>query len=144
TVAEYVTEGWPRIAGCGLRLFERQEAAWLRHADLYTPEEIEGANADPVFTEFLRPRGLGHGAGTGIWVPTGDRIAVVVERRWDRGIPEPELMRRLDSLRPHLARAAFLSARLALERPSTLTRALETVAPPAPVLRPPPHFLSPN
>lgn len=144
TVAEYVTEGWPRIAGCGLRLFERQEAAWLRHADLYTPEEIEGANAEPVFTEFLRPRGLGHGAGTGIWVPTGDRIAVVVERRWERGMPEPELITQLDSLRPHLARAGFLSARLAIERLGTLTRALETVGLPAAVLGPAGRLLAAN
>ena len=144
TVAEYVAEGWARIAGCGLRLFQRQEAAWLRHVDLYLPEEIEGAKADPVFTEFLRPRGLGQGAGTGIWVPTGDRIAVVVERRWERGIPEPELMSQLDSLRPHLARAAFLSARLALERPSTLTRALETVGLPAAVLGPAARLLGAN
>jgi DNA-binding CsgD family transcriptional regulator len=144
TVAEYVAEGWPRIAGCGLRLFERQEAAWLRHADLYTPEEIEGPNADPVFTEFLRPRGLGHGAGTGIWVPTGDRIAVVVERPWERGTPEPELITQLDSLRPHLARAAFLSARLAIERLGTLTRALETVGLPAGVLGPAGRLLAAN
>lgn len=144
TVAEYVAEGWPRIAGCGLRLFERQEAAWLGHVDLYTPEEIEGANADPVFTEFLRPRGLGHGAGTGIWVPSGDRIAVVVERRWERGIPEPELITQLDSLRPHLARAAFLSARLALERLCTLASALETVGLPTAVLGPAGRLLATN
>jgi DNA-binding CsgD family transcriptional regulator len=144
TVAEYVADGWPRIAGCGLRLFERQEAAWLGHVDLYTPEEIEGTNADPVFTEFLRPRGLGRGAGTGIWVPTGDRIAVVVERRWERGIPEPELMTQLDGLRPHLARAAFLSARLALERLCTLTSALESVGLPTAVLGPAGRLLAAN
>ena len=49
------------------------------------------------------------------------------------GILEPELMTQLDSLRPHLARAAFLSARLALERLCTLTSALETVGLPTAV-----------
>ena len=68
----------------------------------------------------------------------------MVERRWERGIPEPELITQLDSLRPHLARAAFLSARLALERLCTLASALETVGLPTAVLGPAGRLLATN
>ena len=48
-------------------------------------------------------------------MPTGDNIVFSVERAYDRGPVEKDQVRRLNELRPHLARAALISARLGLQ-----------------------------
>lgn len=89
---------------------------------------------EPVFTEFHRPRGLGWGAATAISVPSGDMLIVDVERRFEAGPVEPETVQALDLLRPHLARAGLLSARLAFERVRATALALDLIGLPAAVL----------
>jgi DNA-binding CsgD family transcriptional regulator len=89
---------------------------------------------EPVFTDFLRPRGLGWGAATAIQVPNGDTLVFDVERLYATGHVEPATLARLNVLRPHLARAALVSARLAFERVSAVVSALDALGLPAAVL----------
>lgn len=107
-------------------------AGFLTDFDLFTPEEIA---TDPMYIDFVRPRGGGWGAATVISAPSGDTLIVHAERPFDAGGFEPADVEMLDSLRPHFARAALLSARLNMERARSAVQALEQVGLPAAVLR---------
>ena len=129
--SDYVEEGWPERTDRPKRLFAAGHAGFLGDLDVYTLEEIE---REPVFTEFLRPRGLGWGAATAIPIPNGDAIAISIERRYSRGPVERSIIRQLDLLRPHLARSALISARLQLERLRGITMTLDAIGLPAAVV----------
>jgi hypothetical protein len=51
-----------------------------------------------------------------VQVPSDDVLAFSVERRLTYGPVENKVLDELNALRPHLARAALVSARLRLER----------------------------
>lgn len=109
----------------------------LKHAgfvvdhDVFTPEEIE---TEPSYVEFFRPHGFGWGAGTAIVVPSGDFAAFSFERLLGDGPVPTEDVAALDRLRPHLARAAALSARLQMEQARAMAQVLALVGLPAAVL----------
>jgi DNA-binding CsgD family transcriptional regulator len=84
--------------------------------------------------EFWRARGMGGGIGTAISVPSGDTLVFSIEREQAKGPPAPEIVERLDALRPHLGRAALLSARLGLERAKLAAEVLATVGLPTAIL----------
>ncbi len=125
-VQDYLDQGWHNRTTRTQRLFERgtQYPGFVCDLDVFSPEEIE---QEPVYAEFFRPRGWGWGAGTIIAAPSGDLLAVDIERPYERGPIESQVVRRLDELRPHLARAALLSGRLALERMRSATEVLDMV-----------------
>jgi DNA-binding CsgD family transcriptional regulator len=129
----YVAQGWPSRTNRPQRLLAAKHAGFLTDLDVYTREEID---REPEFAEFLRPRGLGWGTATAIPVPSGDVIVIDVERRYSRGPIEREIIEQLDQLRPHLARATLLSARLSLERTRSAALALDAIGLPAAVLGP--------
>lgn len=130
-MAEYIAQGWPARTDRPQRLFAARHAGFLGDLDVYTREEMD---REPVFVEFLRPKGFGWGTATAIEVPTGQAIVLNVERRYSRGPVERHIIRRLDKLRPHLARAASLSAQLSLERMKTAALTLDLVGLPATML----------
>jgi DNA-binding CsgD family transcriptional regulator len=125
---QYFTENWPQRTDRMDRLLRARHPGFMGDLDLYTHEELD---REAIFKDFLRPRGLGWGVATAISVPTGDMLVFDIERRLEAGPPEPETVRRLDMLRPHLARAGFLSCRLAFERMRAAVLALEQVGLPA-------------
>jgi DNA-binding CsgD family transcriptional regulator len=128
---EYIAEGWPQRTDRMKRLLDARHAGFLVDLDVYTLEEMD---REPVFTEFHRPRGLGWGTATAIEVPTGEMFVFDIERRFEIGPVERDTVARLDTLRPHLARASLLSARLAFERARAAAMALEHVGLPAAVI----------
>ena len=130
-MTDYIAAGWHTRTDRAARLFGARYAGFLDDLDVYTPEEFE---REPVFVEFLRPRGFGRGAATAIAMPSGELVAIDVERAYERGPASRETLDRLDLLRPHLARAALLSARLRLERARSAADALGLVGLPAAVL----------
>lgn len=130
-IAEYVAQGWPARTDRAARLFAKQHAGFLTDLDVYTPAEME---VEPVFRDFLRPRGLGWGVASAITVPNGDRLIFNVERAYSRGPVSQDIVARLDSLRPHLARAATLSAQLRFQTVSVAAQILDVVDIPAVVL----------
>jgi DNA-binding CsgD family transcriptional regulator len=118
-------EGWAhrnsRMAN-GLRKGLHLVPRFVTEADYYDPGEME---RDEMHTQFFWPNGIGHSAGTLAALPHGDMICFSVEKARDRGPVSAEALARLDGLRPHLARAAMMTARLGLER---LRTAVDTLA----------------
>ncbi|GEP06129.1 DNA-binding protein [Methylobacterium oxalidis] len=139
--AEYVAEGWPARTDRAARLFAKQHAGFLTDLDVYTAEEMD---AEPVFRDFLRPRGFGWGVASAITVPSGDRLIFNVERAFSRGPVTRDVVARLDALRPHLARAATMSARLRLQTVRVAAQVLDVVDIPAAVLGKQAQVLSVN
>ncbi|KQT59723.1 LuxR family transcriptional regulator [Methylobacterium sp. Leaf456] len=113
------------------RLLEMRHPGFLSDLDVVSQEEID---TDPLYRDFLIPRGYGSGTATAVMVPSGDSVIVHCERPHAEGPFGLETLAVLDTLRPHLARAALLSARLEMERIATTTRTLELLGLPAAVL----------
>ena len=106
----------------------QSDPAFFVEQDFWSEDQIK---IDPIYRDFFHPRGLGWSAGTGLQVPTGDSIVFSVERSLERGPIEPEHVAMLNSLRPHLARSALVSARLGLQRARGATEALSGLRLPA-------------
>jgi DNA-binding CsgD family transcriptional regulator len=113
------------------RLIGAQHAGFLHDRDLITQDEID---REPVYQEFLIPRGYGSGVATTIVSPSGDNIIIHAEYGHTDG-PEPGIITGLDRLRPDFARAALLSSQLGLERARAMAEALGMLGLPGAVLR---------
>jgi DNA-binding CsgD family transcriptional regulator len=129
---DFFGSSWPAHNSRGQRLVPRNEPRFLTDLDAFTPEELD---RDPYYTDFLRPRGYGWVVGTTIRAPMSDPVVFSIERLMDRGPVEAEVVRHLDALRPDLARAAVLSAKIGLLTAKTTVDTLQTMGLPAAVLR---------
>lgn len=131
--ASYVNDGW--FGKCSRRvcLMSQDAPSFFVEHDFWSEDEID---ADPVYRDFFRPRGLGWSAGTGLQVPTGDNIVFSVERAFADGPVDSASVARLNAIRPHLARSALVSARLQLKRAQGATEALAALQLPALLLKP--------
>jgi DNA-binding CsgD family transcriptional regulator len=127
-LAAYFAEGWFLRSPRHPRLFASRHAGFLTEHDLYSDAELA---VEPHYNDFSRRRGLGWSARTALALPTGDVIALLVERDYSRGPVEPRVIAELDALRPHLARSALMSARLHLERARAATETLALIGLPA-------------
>jgi DNA-binding CsgD family transcriptional regulator len=67
-------------------------------------------------------------------LPTGDVLTISLEREFNRGPAQAIELRRLDAVRPHIARSALMSARLRLERARTVSATLAAIGLAAAVL----------
>lgn len=130
-VVAYVDEGWFSRSPRHPRLFASRHAGFMTEHDLYTDAELA---LEPHYYDFSRRRGLGWGVRTALPMPTGDMIAIIVERNLARGPVESSVVQQLDELRPHLARSALVSARLQLERARAAAETLALMGLPALVL----------
>ncbi len=108
-----------------------RHAGFLTEDNIYADAEQE---ADPFYRDFLYPAGFGWGVGMVIPLPTGDSLALGLERRRQRGPVEATIVQQLDLLRPHLARSLLLSARLQLERAQIASDTLARIGLPALVI----------
>jgi len=113
------------------RLIERRHAGFLRDIDVLSEAEMV---LEPVYRDFLLPKGLGIGVATLVTSPTGEAFILHSERERSEGHAEDGLIARLDLIRPHLARAMLLSARLEFERARGAAQALDAIGLPAAVL----------
>lgn len=125
-----VTEGWIRHNRRPERAAALDRAGFVHDLDIFTVEEIA---ADPLYIE-LRERGYGWCTGTVVRTPTDDTIIYSWEGARDRGPFREEVVRGLDFLRPHLARAGVLAARLGLEKARAAATVLGMLGLPAAVL----------
>jgi DNA-binding CsgD family transcriptional regulator len=130
-VETFVREGWILRGQRAPLLFGARHAGFLTEHDLATNEVID---ADPYYREYLRPNGYGWCAATAIALPTADMLVLTVERQYVRGPVERAIVNQLDELRPHLARASLMSARLQLERARIASETLAALGLPALVL----------
>jgi DNA-binding CsgD family transcriptional regulator len=115
----------------GQRLIPIREPRFLTDFDAFSPEEIE---LEPYYTNFLRPNGLGWCVGTSVHSPAGDTIVLSVEKAYQKGPVPRQVAEQLDPLRPHLARAAVLSARFGLEQARITVESLNLIGLPAAIL----------
>lgn len=123
------------------RLLEARHPGFLADLEAVAPEEIA---TEPLYQDFLIPRGYGSGIATAVMVPSGDSVIINCERPHAAGAFDHQTIAALDTSRPHLARAALLSARLEMERIATTTRTLEMLGLPAAVLGTGGRLLSAN
>ncbi|MCG2633209.1 helix-turn-helix transcriptional regulator [Bradyrhizobium sp. WYCCWR 13023] len=124
---EFIRDGWAAINPRPARIAAANHAGFIRDSDHFTAEEL---NSDPVYG-FLRGKGLGYAAGTILSVPSGDAITFSFEKSHREGPVTMKAIGLLDSLRPHLARAALLASRLGMEHARAMTTALKDVGLPA-------------
>lgn len=109
----------------------------LKHAGFVTDQQIltaEELEREPMFTEFLRPRGWGWASGTVILMPTEEILTFHFENHYHRGPVGQQSVDMLDALRPHLARAALMSCRLQLEKLQASLAGIEAFGHPAAVV----------
>lgn len=123
------------------RLIAAQHTGFLQDRDVMTADEL---NREPIYQEFLIPKGYGSGVATAIFSTSGDNIIVHAEYGHTRGPERAGLIAELDQLRPHFARAALLSSRLGLERARAMTEAMRIVGLPGAVLREPGKLVAAN
>ena len=124
----YVTDGWFTRCTRRVCLFSKNQPAFLVEHDFWTKDQLDD---NPIYRDFFRPRGLGWSAGTGLMMPTGDNIVFSVERAYKQGPIEKEQVNTLNELRPHLARAALISARLGLQNAKGASNTLAVLGLPA-------------
>lgn len=115
-------------------------AGFRRAHDLLTRDEIEN---DPV-QHALRRAGLEAEVGTFIALPSSEIACFSFQRRPAQGLHTDGQLDLLDRLRPHLARAAVMTARLGLARSQTLVDALQHLGLPAAALSAQGHALAVN
>jgi DNA-binding CsgD family transcriptional regulator len=127
----YVSEGYFHRCGRKICLFTQNQPSFLVEHDYWTQEQL---NENEIYRDFFRPRGLGWSACTGLAMPTQDNIVFTVERDFARGPVEREKIDALNELRPHLARAALIAARLGLRSAQGASNTLAAMGLPALVL----------
>ncbi|CEJ10038.1 hypothetical protein BN1110_00309 [bacterium YEK0313] len=103
---------------------------FLRDTDVLTPEQIERDPVGRIFADL----GLGWQVATVIPMPTGEGVGLTFERRLEAGRAADDDVATLDGMRPHLARATLIAARLRLERAQATVSTLEKLALPAAVI----------
>jgi DNA-binding CsgD family transcriptional regulator len=98
--------------------------AFIRDTDIMTAEELR---TDPIYREFIYPNGLRWTTGCVIQEPSGHSIVFDLMRK-ESAEPFSDVdMARLNDLKSDLARAAFMTSRLAFEQAATVTSALAMV-----------------
>jgi DNA-binding CsgD family transcriptional regulator len=93
----------------------------------------EAFDSDPVQLS-LRALGLESQAATAIPMPSGELVCISFERRLADGPFDARTLSHLNELRPHLARAGLMAARLGLQRAQTTVSGLRAIGLPAAVM----------
>lgn len=127
---DFMASGLWRQCMRPLVLMEMNHAGFLCDHDYMDADQLA---TDPAY-ELMGRLGLGWQLGTLIPMPTGEIVGVTFERWVKHGKPGQEDIDRLDELRPHLARAGLIAARLQLERARETVSALEALGLPAAVM----------
>lgn len=126
------TDAWTRSERDPVRLAEASTADRYFHClnDLMTPEQLERDTARQLLEEV----GVAWQIGTTIPMPTGEHVVFTFEREVADGRHDPAGISRLVALRPHLARAGLIAARLGLERARGALEAMAELGLPAALL----------
>lgn len=106
---------------------------FVNEDDYFDPGAAEG---DAMVRELFRAEGFGWAAGFLVQLPYGDLVVMNVEQYYERGPIRGDNLARLDSLYPHLARAAMLAGRADFERVRTAIETLTAIGIPAAAITP--------
>lgn len=108
-------------------------SGFLSDLDLFTQEEL---NSDPIYRDFLYPSGVRWTAASVVLVPSSDMLVFDLVRDERQEPFERKTMELLDTVRPHLARAALVAHRLGLEAARSASEAMQIMGLPAGSLTP--------
>jgi DNA-binding CsgD family transcriptional regulator/GAF domain-containing protein len=112
------------------KIYVARPANFVVVDDAMTPEEIEH---DPARI-MLRAKGIGQCLCTAVPLPGGELATFTVQRWLAGGSFERRTIDLLDGIRPHLARAGLMAARLRLEQAQATVSALQAIGLPAAVI----------
>lgn len=113
------------------RGMEVSPGIFARDSDVLTPEELEN---DPIYRTYIYPNGLKWNVGCAIREPSGHFLVFDLMRTKDANPFSDAEIARLNALKPDLARAAFLTSRLAFRQAATMAAALSMVGLPAAII----------
>ncbi|HVX73573.1 MAG TPA: helix-turn-helix transcriptional regulator [Devosia sp.] len=130
-VADLISTGLINSNERTRRLLELEPISFYRDSDVF---QVEHLPHEPVYRDFFIPRGGGLGTATVVNAPSGDRMILHVERAYADGPVADAALHQLNLLRPHLARASLVSARLQMSRAVATAAALESLGLPAVVV----------
>lgn len=139
-ISRYFEEGWYARCNWSRRGFKQANPCFVMDTDLFSAAE---ADAEPSY-QFFRRHGIGGSATLFMRVPPSENFAFSFDRWLKDGPVTPEMVARIEPLRPHLARAALISSRLGLERAHAAAQALAILGLPAAVLCPKHRILAAN
>jgi DNA-binding CsgD family transcriptional regulator len=112
-----------RFSTSVVRMCDTKPNSFVEVDDYLSASEI--AN-DPI-RQRLRARGIGTHICTAAPMPTGELAIYVLQKGLGATRYDPEELARLNSLRPHLARAGLIASRLGFERANGTVAALEAL-----------------
>nr|WP_306766152.1 helix-turn-helix transcriptional regulator [Shinella pollutisoli] len=104
---------------------------FMRDIDIMTPEELA---VDPIRAELLEPIGLPWEMGAVFLEPSGSLLVFSQLSSAEMGPFGEKAVARMNALKADLARAAFLSARLAFKQARTMVQTLAMVGLPGAVV----------
>jgi DNA-binding CsgD family transcriptional regulator len=122
-LVEFLSVDTLRFSRSVVRMCEARPNSFVEVDAYLTAEEIRN---DPIRVR-LRERGMGAHVCTAIPMPSGELVIYVLQRPLDGAGYGDDAIERLNSLRPHLARAGLMAARLGLERARNTVAAMETL-----------------
>jgi DNA-binding CsgD family transcriptional regulator len=127
-VTDYIVGDWAGRTKRRARINSSAFKGFVGDRQLFSQEEIE---LDPIYKEFLRPRGFGWAAAATL-PAGGDRTVILgLERDYVRGHVEASALDQLNELYPHLVRSSIVASRLRLERARLATETLSLLGLPA-------------
>jgi DNA-binding CsgD family transcriptional regulator len=127
----FLRDGWMARNPMAARGIARGLPDFIGDYHLFTQGEID---TDPFYRDFMRPNGLAWLAGTLVSGTTDNHILVSMHRPYDMGPVAQADLDQLTKLRPHIARATFMAARLRLEQVRAAVEALSAIGLPAAAL----------
>ncbi len=126
----YIQGGWMEPNDRGAPMLERHAPCFLTDTDLHPRDAIPTM---PVYRDLLIPEGYATAAGTVIQAMS-DRMVILTLEGFSSEAHVRAMLPGLDRLRPHLARAASLSAQIGRERAGLMVDALDLMGTPAAVI----------
>jgi DNA-binding CsgD family transcriptional regulator len=130
TLRDYVESGQWLQCQRPVKVLAMRYPGFLRDEDYLTSVQIA---QDPA-RKVRETVNLGGQAATLVAMPGGEMVGFTFERWIENGTHDANDIAFLDGMRPHLARAGMIAARLGLERAKTMVTALATIGFPAAVV----------
>jgi DNA-binding CsgD family transcriptional regulator len=116
----FAADGWYWRGQLTSRVHKSRHQGFLRDVDLCSEAELA---KEPTYCGDWLKVDMRWGAATAFALPTGETASIILSRTRERPA-EAATIQRLDQLRPHLARAAVMAARLHLERAQAASQTL--------------------
>jgi DNA-binding CsgD family transcriptional regulator len=122
-LTEFLSVDTLRFSTSVVRMCEAKPNSFVEVDSYMSADEIRN---DPIRIR-LRERGMGVHICTAIPMPSGELVVYVLQKPLDDGGYTNDAVERLNDLRPHLARAGLMAARLGLDRARNTVATMQTL-----------------